>query len=227
MLYIVVPVRNEAEHIGPLLEKIGPALGPYHAPYRVLVVDGDSDDGTAKVARRQIHRLPVDVLELREDAGLGGALLAGLRAVMSDADTIVTLYGDGSHDPANIFPMLGRLAEGYDVVIASRFAPAGRPGPLARLGSRALRTLFPMGAVTDYTGGLRAYSVRALRRVKKKYGRPIGERGRAANLELLLRLRATGARAAEVPMTPVGARRARRRVALARHLAVVLRQLRE
>ncbi|NIQ58483.1 MAG: glycosyltransferase, partial [Gammaproteobacteria bacterium] len=74
MLYIVVPVRNEAERIGPLLEKIGPALGPYHAPYRVLVVDGDSSDGTAKVARREFHRLPVDVMELREDAGLGGAL---------------------------------------------------------------------------------------------------------------------------------------------------------
>ncbi|NIQ58482.1 MAG: hypothetical protein GWN71_35580, partial [Gammaproteobacteria bacterium] len=82
---------------------------------------------------------------------------------------------------------LGRIAEGYDLVIASRFAPAGRPGPLSRLGGRALRVLFPLGAVRDYTGGLRAYSVRALRRVKKSYGRLIEERSRAANLELLLR----------------------------------------
>jgi dolichol-phosphate mannosyltransferase len=227
MLYIVVPVRDEADHIGPLLEKIGPALGPYHAPYRVMVVDGDSGDGTPKVARRHIHRIPVDVLELREDCGLGGALQAGLAAAVPDADTIVTLYGDGSHDPANIFPMLGRIAEGYDVVIASRFAPAGRPGLGARVAARILRRLFPMGAVTDYTGGLRAYSVRALRRVIRRYGRLVSERGRACNLELLLRLRAAGARAAEVPMSPIDAPRPRRRLELGRHLAVVRRHLRD
>lgn len=223
MLYIVIPVRNEAERIGGVLDGLGPALQHYHAPHRFLVVDGDSDDGTPKVARRHMPRLPLDVLELRQDCGLGGALEAGLRAALPDADVIVTLYGDGTHDPRSIYPMLGRLAEGYDVIIASRFAPAGRPPLASRGASRLLRALFPLGHVTDYTCGLRAYQAAALARLRKERGRLMDESSRACNLELLLRLRGTGARAAEVPFVwPPGPKRRWKRGPLRRHLAVIL-----
>jgi glycosyltransferase involved in cell wall biosynthesis len=228
VLYLLIPVRNEAERIGGVLESLGPALQHYHAPHRILVVDGDSSDATAKVARRFMPRLPLDVLELRHDCGLGGALEAGFRTALPDADAIVTLYGNGSHDARSIYPMLGRLAEGYDVVIASRFPPAGRPPLGRRVASRLTRWRFPMGAVADYTCGLRAYRATTLEQLKQERGRLIEEPGRACQLELLLHLRGIGARAAEVPFVwPRGTMRRWKRGPWRRHLAVALRSPRK
>lgn len=205
---VVVPMRNEREAVGPLGEKFAAVLPRLGANPLVLVVDGQSSDGTPDLVRGWADRVPVEIVSLREDRGLGGALDAGLRrALEAGAGTVVTMDGDDSHDPATIPSLLDRLAEGADVVVASRFAPGGREVGVAvhrRLLShgagRFLRTLFPTGEVRDYSSGFRAYRASALERVQDAYGSIVDERGFTCMLELLLRLRSVDARAAEVPL---------------------------
>lgn len=204
---VVVPMRNERSSVDPLFEKFDHLSGPA-APDRVLVVDGASTDGTAARAEAWRDRLPVEVLRLEENLGLGGALEVGFgRALEDGPDAVVTMDGDDSHDPAAILDLVARLREGCDVVIASRFQPGGQEVGVAggrkllsHAASRTFRLLFPTRSVTDYSSGFRAYRPRALHRVEREYGSLVAERGFACQMELLLRLRATGARMAEVPL---------------------------
>lgn len=204
---VVVPMRNERSSVDPLFEKFDHLSGPA-APDRVLVVDGASTDGTAAKAESWSDRLPIEVLRLEEDRGLGGALEVGFEhALEGRPDVVVTMDGDDSHDPAAILDLVARIREGYGVVIASRFQPggqelgvSGRRKLLSHAASHMFRLLYPTRSVTDYSSGFRAYRPRALRRVAQQYGSFVDEEGFACQMELLLRLRATGARMAEVPL---------------------------
>ena len=208
-IVVVVPMRNERECVKPLFRKFESALPAVDASCRVVVVDGDSTDGTPDAVRAFSDRLPVEVLELGGDRGLGGALEAGLvRALeIPTLDAVVTMDGDDSHDPHTIPSMLSKLREGYDLVVASRFEEGGREvgvaghrRALSHAASRLLRTLFPVGSVKDYSSGFRAYRIAALRRVQESFGRLVEERGFSCMMELLLKLRAVGVQAAEVPL---------------------------
>ncbi len=207
MLNIVIPMRNERECVNPFFDKMVEALGQYGDPLRILVVDGASTDGTPELVRQYADRLPVEVMELKENRGLGGALEAGLLAALEEAEVIVTMDGDDSHDPRTIPALVAKLEDGYDLVVASRFEPggeeigvAGYRKVLSHGASGVLRFLFPVGTVKDYSSGFRAYRAEALRRVQLRFGRLVGEQGFSCMMELLLKLRATGIRAAEVPL---------------------------
>lgn len=207
-IVVVVPMRDEREAVAPLMEKFAAALPDLGPGARILVIDGGSTDGTGELVRGWTGRLPVEVERLHGDVGLGGALDHGLaEALARGADVVVTMDGDDSHDPRAIAGLIGRIAEGFDFVVASRFAPGGQEvgvAPHRRLMSHGagalLRALFPTGEVRDYSSGFRAYRSDALERVRAAYGSLIEERGFACMLELLLRLRSIGARAAEVPL---------------------------
>ena len=203
---IVVPVRNESLSIRPLFERFVSAAQEWLEPYGLIVVDGNSSDGTVDQVRSFTSRLSIEIVELGEDVGLGGALEAGLQRALAQADVVVTMDGDDSHDPHMIPALLARLDEGYDVVVASRFAPGGQElgvaahrKALSHAASAVLRLLFPVGIVQDYSSGFRAYRAEALRSLARQ-GRIVSETGFACMLDLLLRLRAQGARAAEVPL---------------------------
>jgi dolichol-phosphate mannosyltransferase len=203
---IVIPMRNERMSVQPLFERFVSAACEWQEPYRIIVVDGNSSDGTPDEVRGFADRLPLEIVELGEDVGLGGALEAGLQKALTLADVVVTMDGDDSHDPRTIPALLARLEAGYDVVVASRFAPGGEEIGVARhrkvlshVASGLLRLLFPVGTVQDYSSGFRAYRAEALRPLARQ-GRIVSESGFACMLDLLLRLRARGARAAEVPL---------------------------
>ena len=70
---------------------------------------------------------------------------------------------------------------------------------LSHVASAVLRLLFPVGTVQDYSSGFRAYRGDALQSLARE-GRVVSETGFACMLDLLLRLRAQGGRAAEVPL---------------------------
>jgi dolichol-phosphate mannosyltransferase len=199
-------MRNERMSVQPLFEKFVAAAREWPGSYRIIVVDGNSSDGTPDRVRAFAGRLPIEMVELDEDVGLGGALEAGLQRALAQADVVVTMDGDDSHDPGTIPALLARLDEGYDVVVASRFAPggeevgvAGHRKVLSHAASAILRLLFPVGTVQDYSSGFRAYRADALQSIARQ-GRLVSETGFACMLDILLRLRAGGSRAAEVPL---------------------------
>ena len=107
-LSVVIPVRNEAGNIAPLVAEISAALDAV-ALYEILYVDDGSEDATAA----EIGRLQVSVPQLRlvrhaRSCGQSAAIRSGVRAARGR--WIATLDGDGQNDPADI-PLLWRLAQ--------------------------------------------------------------------------------------------------------------------
>lgn len=107
-LSIVVPVRNEAENVLPLLAEIHAALdGPQvnFGDFEVLYVDDGSSDATPQRLAEALARYPrLRVLVHRERYGQSAALLTGFRAARGE--WIATLDGDGQNDPADIRRLL-------------------------------------------------------------------------------------------------------------------------
>lgn len=115
-LSLVIPVRNEADNIAPLIAEIRAALDGC-CDYEVIYVDDGSSDATAQrlaAARRDFARLRV--LHHLTSCGQSTALLTGIRAARGV--WIATLDGDGQNDPADIHTLLAaRDAAGGDALL--------------------------------------------------------------------------------------------------------------
>ena len=125
-LSVVIPVRNEADNVLPLLAEIRAALDG-KLEYEVIFVDDGSTDETA--ARLQGAQAGFDRLRLVRHAascGQSTAVRTGVQA--ATAPWIVTLDGDGQNDPADIPAMWER----------TRAAGEG-PGPALVAGVRRRR----------------------------------------------------------------------------------------
>jgi dolichol-phosphate mannosyltransferase len=106
-LSIVIPARNEAENVAPLVGEIRAALAGLLS-YEIIYVDDGSDDATAA----EIMRLAAGMSDLRllrhaQRCGQSAATRTGVAAAR--AAWIATLDGDGQNDPADL-PALWRLA---------------------------------------------------------------------------------------------------------------------
>jgi dolichol-phosphate mannosyltransferase len=205
VIHVVIPAFNEGDNIGRLVAELARRTRTLDA--RILVVDDGSTDGTAAAAMAQ-----ADVLAHPANRGLGAALRTGLGQALEgarDDDAIVTLEGDDTWDLDDLSLMLERFAAGADLVMASYFAPGGRligVPPWRAWGSRAVSAAFRhAGGLREFhqvTPLYRVYRAGALRRASELYaGALMREDGFAVNVELLIKLRAGGARIVEVPTT--------------------------
>jgi len=128
---IVIPTYNEADNIGQMIEylntKTFPSL-PEKWDMRILVVDGNSPDGTGKVVESQSKKYPNTYLytETSKD-GIGAAYLKGFKYAMEQlkADYIFEFDGDFQHPPETIPSMLEAMDQGFDYVIGSRKIEGG------------------------------------------------------------------------------------------------------
>jgi dolichol-phosphate mannosyltransferase len=105
---VVVPVRDEADNIDPLLDEIVAALAG--EDFEIVYVDDGSADATPARLRAAQARLPMlRVLRHRRGAGQSAGLATGIRAARGA--WIATLDGDGQNDPADIPKLLARARE--------------------------------------------------------------------------------------------------------------------
>lgn len=126
-LAVVVPVKNEAENIRPLLDEIRAALDGRFA-FEVVYVDDGSDDATPAVLAAARAEFPwLRVVRHRASCGQSQAVATGVRHAR--APLIATLDGDGQNDPADL-PAL---------VACWRVAPAAERDKLLIAGWRAKR----------------------------------------------------------------------------------------
>ena len=114
---VVVPTRNEARNLEVVLPAIA-AVRP--AVHEVIVVDGNSVDGTIEVARRVLPWVRV-ITQTRK--GKGNAMACGFAAVTGDI--VVMFDADGSADPAEIPAFVRALIAGADFAKGSRFVRGG------------------------------------------------------------------------------------------------------
>ena len=97
---VIVPVRNEAGNIEPLVAEIGAALAPL-APFEVIYInDGSSDATQAELTRLAATRPWLRHLSHARSCGQSAAVRSGVRAAR--APVIVTIDGDGQNNPAFI-----------------------------------------------------------------------------------------------------------------------------
>lgn len=105
-LAVVVPVKNEAGNIVPLIEEIHAALTGV-VEFEVIYVDDGSDDSTpAKLAEAQIRFPRLRWLRHRASCGQSQAIASGVK--QARAPVVAMLDGDGQNDPADIPAMLAR-----------------------------------------------------------------------------------------------------------------------
>jgi dolichol-phosphate mannosyltransferase len=105
-LSVVIPVKNEAGNIAPLVGEIRAALDGFIG-YEIVFIDDGSNDATAAEIRRLAAETPrLRLLRHRQSCGQSAAIRTGVRA--AQAAWIATLDGDGQNDPSDI-PKLWRL----------------------------------------------------------------------------------------------------------------------
>ena len=107
LLSVVVPVRNEAANIRPLIHEISQAL--QHVAHEIVYVDDGSTDGTLEELRAMQRDVPaLTVRRHVSSCGQSAAIVTGVR--VASGVWIATLDGDGQNDPADI-PRLLQQAE--------------------------------------------------------------------------------------------------------------------
>lgn len=150
---VILPAKNEAEG----LRRTLPGLRACLPDAELIVVDDGSTDDTAAVATSH----GVQVLSSPYSMGNGAAIKRGARA--ASGDVLVFMDADGQHDPALIPQLLGRLEQGFDMVVGARNA-AGQAN-VSRGAANAfynrLATWMTGHRVADLTSGFRV--VRAAR----------------------------------------------------------------
>jgi len=107
-LSIVIPVKDEAGNIAPLVAEIGAALDPTGAEYEIVYVDDGSADATAgEIVRLRARNPRLRLVRHAKSCGQSAAIRSGVKAAR--AAWIATLDGDGQNDPADI-PALWQIA---------------------------------------------------------------------------------------------------------------------
>jgi glycosyltransferase involved in cell wall biosynthesis len=106
--FVVVPCLNEALAIRGLLE------GVLEHCRDVIVIDDGSTDDTANI----VAQMPVTLISHPERRGKGEALRTGFReALKRGATGVLTMDGDGQHDPADIPRIVAAARQFPDAMI--------------------------------------------------------------------------------------------------------------
>src|SRR5690242_9736548 len=164
---VCLPTYNERENLERMIEALEP-LG-----VRVLVIDDNSPDGTGELADElATERAWVSVLHRERKEGLGPAYLAGFRKVLAgDAEYVLEMDCDLSHDPADVPRLLAACVDGADVALGSRYVPGGGTenwGRGRRIvsagGSLYARSLLGV-PIRDLTGGFKCFRREVLEQI--------------------------------------------------------------
>ncbi len=200
---VIVPTYNEAENIVGLAERIAaadPALS-------LRVMDDQSPDGTAEIARRAFGERPefaqYRVIVRTGARGLGKAYVDGFCLALSEGfDRMIQMDADLSHDPEYL-PSLLKASEQSEVVIGSRYCPGGRVenwSPHRVLLSRFACWYVHRVAripIADVTAGYRLWSRRALEAIQVE---TITSEGYSFQVEMAHRAVRAGMSVLEVPI---------------------------
>jgi dolichol-phosphate mannosyltransferase len=117
---LVIPTLNEAGNIPVLLDRIHRALEAVELKYEIIVVDDDSQDGTADVVRERAATDPRVRLVVRTgERGLAGAVIRGWEE--TDADLLGVIDADLQHPPEVLPSLLAPVLNGADIAVASRY----------------------------------------------------------------------------------------------------------
>lgn len=201
---VIIPTYNEAKNLPILAAEIWAQRIPGLA---VLVVDGNSSDGTGILAEELAQERPEEffALHLSARGGLRRAYIAGFKwALTQGAHVIIQMDCDFSHDPKHIPQMLETI-ENADLVIGSRYVSGGKldekMGAVRYLQSwwaNAVyaRSILDLG-VKDATSGYRCWQAQALNKIDLD---AIMSNGYSFQIEMVFAAEKLGFQIIEIPI---------------------------
>ncbi len=212
MIVVLLPAYNEEESLPQLMPKLKHVLANYGEPYKVLVCNDGSLDRTQIMLENFVQEMPIEIIQHKINRGLGESsrdLFERAAEIVSVGDVIVRLDCDDTHEPEFIPSLVEKVRSGYDVVIASRFAPGG--GQMGVNGYRAfisrsanlfMKVFFPIKDLREYSCGFRGYRAEKVKEAIEFYGNnfiQLKGLGFTCTLEKLVKLKLIGAKFGEVP----------------------------
>lgn len=200
---LILPAKDEAENLPPLLASIEDVRRNAGLSLDVLVIDDGSLDGTAAVTEDLSRLFPyVRLLRHPRNLGLGAAVQSGLTYAAAERyDVAILMDADLSQDPADLPRLLAAIHAGADLVVGSRYAPGGAmegvPGwrVVISVAGNAVGRLVLGIPIRDATSGYRAFRVAAVA------GLHLKESGYGVQLEAVVKAKLAGLRLAETPIT--------------------------
>ena len=165
--FIVIPIYNEEKMIESVIKNV------MKQGYRnIIAVDDGSTDNTYNILQKK------KVVSLRHmiNRGKGAAVKTGIEeAKVLNADYVVTIDGDGQHDPTDITKIVNHLDDGNDIVLGNRFTLNQNKIPIFnKIGNIIANffTYFIYGlSVKDSQSGFRGYNKKALGLIQTKLDR--------------------------------------------------------
>ena len=191
LVSVVIPTLNEA---GNILEAVTTIQNDLAFPKEIIVVDGNSTDGTIEIVKDQ----PYCKLIIEPRRGYGVALQTGMKA--AKGNIIVMVDGDGTYEFRHINRLVERMLEkDADMVLATRmYDPNKAMGFLNFLGNKVITFTFDFffsQFLSDTQSGFRAISHDAIDKVVLKQG------DMAYATEMLIQFAKEGYNMVEVPTT--------------------------
>lgn len=186
----IIPCLNEEHFISDVVVETAKHVD------KVIVIDDGSTDATARLAREA----GAEVISHPSSRGAGAATRTGfVAALKSGADIVVTLDGDGQHDPREIPLLTKPIVDGTsDLVIGSRFLAEAKVSFYRKFGIDVITFLYNIGhrvKIDDAQSGFRAYSRKAIDCIDITYP------GFGFSIETLVQVRKHGLTISEVPVT--------------------------
>ena len=230
-VWVVIPTYHEAANVEGIVRATAAELERLvPGSHRILIVDDNSPDGTGDISDRlAAENQNVEVLHRGGKSGLGHAYLAGFAcALAGDAELVIEMDADFSHDPRYLEPLL-HAAQTADLVLGSRYVPGGGVedwGVVRRLISRGggLYARVILGVpIHDLTGGFKCIHRRVLEAIELE---TVRAEGYVFQIEVTYRALLAGFKVTEVPIVfrdrRVGTSKMSTRIALEAMWAVPL-----
>jgi glycosyltransferase involved in cell wall biosynthesis len=158
---IVIPVYNEEDVVGGLLDELSMFVSTWRSDYEILMIDDGSSDHTAEIIRRRFENWGQgQLVRLSRNCGQAAALYYGMKRACGQV--VILMDGDGQNDPRDIPKVLAPLDE-VDMVVGVRVER--RDSFVRRTMSRlanAARSRILRDGVADSGCGIKAFHRRVI-----------------------------------------------------------------
>ena len=205
MIYVCVPVHNEARTAGLVLWKVRQVFTAFPREYQLLVLDDASTDHTREVLASYAKVLPMTIVAHRERRGYARSLEELLRLALQRTDRpkrdcAITLHADFVHSPESMEDMVKHLESGADLVVAELVEQRGRVSRALGLARRWTPRLLRVAGLRDTVSGFLALRLIVLRQaLRRDTTQFLQTEGWCASAELVARLAPHARRLDAVP----------------------------
>ena len=199
---VMIPTYNEVGNI----ERLIRTIFSLDLSTSIVVVDDNSQDGTAKILDNLSKEFPqLHVIHRFNEKGRASAGIRGfLELIKLNVDYIIEMDADFSHDPA-IIPSMVKEARDTDIIIGSRYVPGGKSVNCTKWGhfrSIAINfcnsILFGVYGIKDLSGGFKCYHLKVIEAINWN---EFISKAYSVGIEILLRAKNHGFTMKEIPIT--------------------------